>query len=229
MKYNDLDIISDTTKKKAELIHWGEIFVPDSVEIPFPLSSSTAGPGAGKKALALSFGETRLKLGVTKDSSVRFSLSMKDENYQILKDGEIFIENVEIIPTLLHAPNQAFINLMDGCIYSCEFCATPWLEGDGSVRSFVHGRLSMAVSLWPSHSGRLFLAVSQRLSLFSRLSTARTTCSPSPGTRRAGARRPGRSTPVPGRTHRSGRRPIEIPPYSCRCPGISRTVSERAP
>jgi biotin synthase-related radical SAM superfamily protein len=130
MKDNGLNIISDTTKKKAELIHCGEIFVPDSVELPFTLSSSTAGPGAGKKALALSFGETRIKLGVTKDRGVRFSLSIKGDNYQILKEGEVFIEDVKIIPTLLHAPNQAFINLMDGCIYSCEFCATPRLESE---------------------------------------------------------------------------------------------------
>ncbi len=136
MKDNDLNIISDTTKKKAELIHCGEIFVPDSVELPFALSSSTAGPGAGKKALALSFGETRIKLGVTKDRSVRFSLSKSGDSYQILKEGDTFIEDVEIIPTLLHAPNQAFINLMDGCIYSCEFCATPRLEHEeGKTKS----------------------------------------------------------------------------------------------
>jgi biotin synthase-like enzyme len=130
MKDNDLANISDATRKKAELIHSGEIFVPDSVELPFPLSSSTAGPGAGKRALALSFGETRIKLGVTKDKSVEFSLLKNGDKYQILKEGDIFIKDVEIIPTLLHAPNQAFINLMDGCIYSCEFCATPRLEGE---------------------------------------------------------------------------------------------------
>jgi biotin synthase-related radical SAM superfamily protein len=130
MKDIDWENISDTTKKKAELIHNGVIFVPDSVELPFALSSSTAGPGAGKKALALSFGETRIKLGVTKDSSVRFSLSKNGDNYQVLKENEVFIDDVNIIPTLLHAPNQAFINLMEGCIYSCEFCATPMLEGE---------------------------------------------------------------------------------------------------
>ncbi len=128
MKDKGDDIKLDTTRKKAELIHCGEIFVPDSVKLPFPLSSSTAGPGAGKKAVALSFGETRIKLAVTKDGSAGFSLSKTDDGYQILKGDKVFIRDVEVIPTLLHAPNQAFINLMDGCIYSCEFCATPRLE-----------------------------------------------------------------------------------------------------
>ena len=50
--------------------------------------------------------------------------------YAILKKGEVFLEDVKIIPTLLHAPNQAFVNLRDGCIYNCEFCATPRLSKD---------------------------------------------------------------------------------------------------
>ncbi len=122
--------IPEYTRKKAELIHYGKIYIPDSIELPFPLSSSTAGPGAGKKAFALSFGGTRLKLGVSKNEASLFSLSETEGGYAILKEGGVFVENVKIIPTLLHAPNQAFVNLRDGCIYSCEFCATPRLDRD---------------------------------------------------------------------------------------------------
>ncbi len=121
---------SGATLKKAELIHYGEIYVPDSIKLPYPLSSSTAGPGAGKRALALAFEGTRIKLGATKDKDARFSLAEKGSGFQILKEGEVFIGKVEIIPTLLHAPNQAFVNLQDGCIYSCEFCATPGLHDE---------------------------------------------------------------------------------------------------
>ena len=124
------NVTSDVTKKKAELIHHGKIFVPDTIKLPYPLSSSTAGPGAGKSALALSFGGTRLKLGVTKNKNTKFSLKEDDAGFKILKDNEVFIQYVEIIPTLLHAPNQAFVNLHNGCIYSCEFCATPKLDGE---------------------------------------------------------------------------------------------------
>jgi molybdenum cofactor biosynthesis enzyme MoaA len=122
--------ISEVAKKKAQLIHYGRIYVPDSIELPYSLSSSTAGPGAGKKAFALSFGGTRLKLGVSSDKDSEFVLSDGDKNFQILREGEVFVDDVKIIPTLLHAPNQAFVNLRDGCIYHCEFCATPKLKGD---------------------------------------------------------------------------------------------------
>ncbi|UCG70545.1 MAG: radical SAM protein [Thermoplasmata archaeon] len=127
MKSDEKHGISDTTLKKAELIHYGAIYVPDSIKLPYPLSSSTAGPGAGKSALTISFEGARLKLGVTRDRNSKFSLRENETGYQILKDKEVFIPYVEIIPTLLHAPNQAFVNLQDGCIYNCEFCATPEL------------------------------------------------------------------------------------------------------
>ena len=116
------------TRKKAELIHSGKIYVPDTIELPYALSSSTAGPGAGGKALALSFGKTRLKLGVTREEDAEFSLVKDGEGFQIMKGEEVFVEDVTIIPTLLHAPNQAFVNLYDDCIYNCAFCPTPSLD-----------------------------------------------------------------------------------------------------
>lgn len=120
--------ISNAAKKKAELIHYGRIYVPDSIKLPYQLSSSTAGPGAGKKAFALAFEGTRLKLGVSKNKDSLFLLTKKNDSFQILKGDDVFVEDVKIIPTLLHAPNQAFVNIRDGCIYNCEFCATPLLK-----------------------------------------------------------------------------------------------------
>jgi biotin synthase-like enzyme len=35
---------------------------------------------------------------------------------------------VRIIPTLLHAPNQAFVNIHNDCIFRCSFCETWGLE-----------------------------------------------------------------------------------------------------
>lgn len=127
MKDDFSNPVNPIIRKKAELIHYGEIFVSEKIKLPYPLSSSTAGPGAGIKALALSFGGTRLKLGVTNDVNSKFSLVKTNSGYQILRDKKVFIRDVEIIPTLLHAPNQAFVNLQDGCIYDCKFCVTPIL------------------------------------------------------------------------------------------------------
>ncbi len=128
MSDDAVDEVSKTTLKKAKLIHHGKIYVGKEIQLPYPLSSSTAGPGAGKKALALSFGGTRLKLGVTEDADEKFSLAKTDAGFQIRKEEHVYIDDVKVIPTLRHAPNQAFVNLREGCIYNCEFCATPRLE-----------------------------------------------------------------------------------------------------
>lgn len=120
--------ISEVTKKKAELIKNGSIYVPSSVRLPYGMSRSTAGPGAGGRAIALSFGGTRVKLAVSRNENDEFSLIGNFPEYTILKRDEKFLEGVKIIPTLLHAPDQAFVNIYDECIFDCKFCATPRLE-----------------------------------------------------------------------------------------------------
>ncbi|MCK5561966.1 MAG: radical SAM protein [Thermoplasmata archaeon] len=119
-------------RKKAELISAGRIFIPSGLRVPFPMSRSTAGPGAGTPGLVfLLNAKTRVKLGVIKDNPAKFELRQKessDNNYQIYKDEELFIDNVRIVPTLLHAPSQAFINIASECIYDCKFCASPQLD-----------------------------------------------------------------------------------------------------
>jgi len=51
-----------------------------------------------------------------------FSLQKENNTYIILKKEKTFLENVKIIPSVLHAPRQAFINLENRCIYNCAFC-----------------------------------------------------------------------------------------------------------
>ncbi len=124
---NALTYISEATKKKAELIQTGSIYVPSSMRLPYGMSRSTAGPGAGGRAIALSFGNTRVKLEVSRNENNEFSLIGDFPEYTILKKHEKFLEDVKIIPTLLHAPEQAFVNIYDECIFDCKFCATPRL------------------------------------------------------------------------------------------------------
>jgi biotin synthase-like enzyme len=47
-----------------------------------------------------------------------------------MQEGMPFLDEVKILPTLAHAPNQAFINLSSRCVYDCAFCAVPDLEKD---------------------------------------------------------------------------------------------------
>jgi biotin synthase-related radical SAM superfamily protein len=144
---------SEIAIKKAELINHGKINIPKGMALPFYPSKSTAGPGAGRRALVFGFSGTRVKLSLARDGSAKFTLTKKETDqknksgnqginepdvaireciqgkpYAIMKNGEIFLENVSLEPTLMHAPNQAFINLTSKCIYDCSFCVTPELD-----------------------------------------------------------------------------------------------------
>jgi len=118
---------AEIARKKAELINASSIFISKEILLPHPLSKSTTGPGAGIPGICLGFANTRIKMGVKKDEGTRFSL-VPGNPYTILDNDQIFLENVDIIPTLLHAPEQGFVNISSECIYNCIFCTTPQLE-----------------------------------------------------------------------------------------------------
>lgn len=114
-------------KKKAYLLTCGPLHVPPDFRPPFPLSRSTAGPGAGSSSLVLMFGRARVKKEITAEEA---ELSLKGEGpcYTIMRGDELFLDNVSIVPTLAHAPQQAFFNLDTACIYHCRFCTSPFLD-----------------------------------------------------------------------------------------------------
>jgi hypothetical protein len=116
---------NDSVIKKAELIIYDKLYIPKDIKLPYPIDRSTAGPGAGSLSIALTFANKNVKMTISRDQKERFSLQRENEKFQILKDGENFLDNVKIAPILLHAPGQAFINLDDRCIYGCVFCNLP--------------------------------------------------------------------------------------------------------
>jgi biotin synthase-related radical SAM superfamily protein len=139
----------ELVKKKAELINYGKIHIPKGLTLPFYPSLSTAGPGAGRRAMVFGFYGTRVKLSLVNDETNVYTLSRKPKDelepenqnkggktraciegkaYMILKNGTTFLDDVSIEPTLMHAPNQAFINITSECIFNCSFCATPELD-----------------------------------------------------------------------------------------------------
>ncbi len=122
-----MKISGEIVKKKAELISNGKIYIPTDVIIPFPFASSSAGPSAGNLSLSLKFGASRVKLTKSRQEESPFSLKKENGKFVILKN-DLHFSNVEIIPTILHAPEQAFINITNKCIYSCKFCASPKLK-----------------------------------------------------------------------------------------------------
>lgn len=116
-----------TAWKKAVLLTGGAIKVPADFRPPFPLSRSTAGPGAGSPSMVFCFGGTRVKKAISAEEG-DFELVKVDDRYSIMRSGETLVDNVTFQPTLHHAPEQAFFNLSTECIYACKFCTSPRLD-----------------------------------------------------------------------------------------------------
>lgn len=114
--------VSSATKKKAELIARSTIYIPKDLKLSVPFDRSTAGPGSSSLSIALTFDNKVVKLAVNRDQNEWFSLDKQNDKFIIRKKGDIFIENVEILPVVYHAPGQAFINIENRCIYNCAFC-----------------------------------------------------------------------------------------------------------
>ncbi len=116
----------EIAKKKAELLAGGPVKISKDFRLPFLPSRSTAGPGAGAVGVVFAFGNTRAKKPISREEG-EFELVDQDGRLAIFKGSKRFIANVELVPTLLHAPFQAFVNLDNACVMDCKFCASPRL------------------------------------------------------------------------------------------------------
>ncbi|HDP96756.1 MAG TPA: radical SAM protein [Euryarchaeota archaeon] len=110
-------------RKKAELICSGRISVPPGTKIPFPTSRSSAGPGAGGESIVIAFSGRRVKMEVDRNCASDLELRQVGKGgYEVLRDGEVFVTDVRIVPTLCHAPDQAFVCLGRSCRLGCLYC-----------------------------------------------------------------------------------------------------------
>ena len=119
----------ETARKKAELLAGGPVRLPRDFRLPFLPSRSTAGPGAGTVGVVFAFGNTRAKKPVSREAG-EFELVQDGDRLFIRRAGKEFIEDVELVPTLLHAPFQAFVNIDHACMFNCKFCSSPRLGKD---------------------------------------------------------------------------------------------------
>lgn len=114
-------------RKKAELTLGGNILLPKDFVLPYRVSRSTAGPGAGSASAVFSFGKHRVKKTVSYESG-EFELIENEGELSLNRNGERFLEKIEIRPVVFHCPEQAFFNLDQRCIFNCAFCASPRLD-----------------------------------------------------------------------------------------------------
>lgn len=127
-------LAQDILRKKAELISEGRIHVPKGLQLPVYPSRSTGGPGAGHTSLAFEIGGTNVKLGITKEPS-RFTLAPSGHGFKITEGDKTYLDGVRMVPILMHAPGQAFINMDTQCIYRCAFCNS-WQLKEAWVKDY---------------------------------------------------------------------------------------------
>lgn len=127
---SDADGISreELVQKKAILALGGGVRLPQGFQLPFKVSRSTAGPGAGFSTIAIGFNGFRVKKSVSYDSGEFELVKAEGGTLSLLKDGELFIDGVELLPIVRHCPGQAFFNLDSRCEYRCLFCSSPRLS-----------------------------------------------------------------------------------------------------
>lgn len=116
----------DLIRLKAELILGGSVRIPKDWKIPVRISRSTAGPGAGSRAIVLRFNDLRVKKSISTDEG-EFDLVPYEGGIRLEKDGRTLIDEVEIEPVIYHSPGQAFFNLDQSCEFHCLFCNSPLL------------------------------------------------------------------------------------------------------
>ena len=119
--------MEETVRNKAELILGGDILIPSDFVMPFRLSRSTAGPGAGKSGAVFEFNGVRVKKGVSTEKG-DFELRNNNGRLSLWRNGSLFIDDVTIRPVVFHSPNHAFFNLDQRCMFRCLFCASPLLD-----------------------------------------------------------------------------------------------------
>jgi hypothetical protein len=120
-------------RPKAEMIAAGRISAQREMLEGYRLSRSTAGPGAGGTSIALAWEdddgvEHHVKLAVvvdgTDDAPLQLAGSLGGGLEVRRADGTLVVDGVKLLPVVMHAPGQAFINLAGECVFECAFCNT---------------------------------------------------------------------------------------------------------
>ncbi len=88
------------------------------------IAKSTAGPGAGGKgAIFFAMGSHRIKFAINPLSSIE--IAHRGGGVADLYFGDRQIPR--LLRPGLHCPDQAFITVTEGCIFSCRYCSVPRL------------------------------------------------------------------------------------------------------
>jgi biotin synthase-related radical SAM superfamily protein len=122
-----------TTRAKAELLENGAIFVKNVKKLSFLADHSTAGPSTGQDSIFLRFDDGKLVRLILAETQSETLYTYDVERKMIQRKGTDWYPAKQV-ESLLHCPEQAFLNLDSNCRYHCKFCATPLIQSHVSHR-----------------------------------------------------------------------------------------------
>lgn len=126
---------------KADLLSIGSVQVDPALLSAQMGSRATAGPGAGGASIFIRSGDRRVRLAINKLSPLR--AVQEDENVVLIKGDDVIARGVLEHP-LCHCPEQAYITLSEKCIYDCQFCPVPKMQGGIKDSKKVHQMVAEA-------------------------------------------------------------------------------------
>jgi biotin synthase-related radical SAM superfamily protein len=126
---------------KANLISIGSAQIDRSL-LPYQHNNlATAGFGAAGSSVFLRSGNKRVRLTINDISPLR--MVPEDEQVVVVKGEEVIARGVLEHP-LCHCPEQAYITLSEKCIYNCQFCLLPKMQGGIKDSAKVHQMVAEA-------------------------------------------------------------------------------------
>jgi biotin synthase-related radical SAM superfamily protein len=128
---------------KADLISIGSVQVDKSLLPNQFKTTATAGPGAGGSSIFLKAGDRRVRLTINDLSPLRL---IPEDEHVIVVNGDKVIARAVLESPLCHCPEQAYITLSEKCIYDCQFCPVPKLQGEIKSNEKVQQMIAEAYS-----------------------------------------------------------------------------------
>jgi biotin synthase-related radical SAM superfamily protein len=135
------EVTDKCAKIKAFLIAEGSVDIDEGVlgRITTPAS----GPGAGLRSFFLKFDGHRVRLGIRHGSRLKASLEGKEV---VIRDEDKEIVHGYLEDAVAHCPGQAYITVSEVCIFDCQYCPVPLLEGSVKNLSDVEATISQILA-----------------------------------------------------------------------------------
>ncbi len=90
------------------------------------ITTPASGPGAGLKSFFFKFNNHRVRLGIKHGS--RYKATLEGDEV-VIREGKQEIVRGCLEDALAHCPGQAYITVSEKCVFDCQYCPVPLLEG----------------------------------------------------------------------------------------------------